>query len=183
MLPIPLSPQPLKIPLFTVFSSIFPCSNAGSQLQHIYKKSFQNIVFDSGFPMFPVKQTVIYTFFCHKGSKSFQNIAFDSVFVMFPVKHTVIYTFFAITSVQNTCFCSVFNALASKNPAKSCYVQCFFSFLAVFPLPESYQNDPKFHFNTLLRSDTQKSSKNVENTTEFWSRCETVFGPPQLKLI
>ena len=26
---------------------------------------------------------------------------------MFPVKHTVIYTFFAITSVQNTCFCSV----------------------------------------------------------------------------
>ena len=97
---------------------------------------------------------------------------------MFPVKHTVIYTFFAITSVQNTCFCSVFNALASKNPAKSCYVLCtmFFSFLAVFPLPESYQNDPKFHFNTLLRSDTQKSSKNVENTTVFWSRCETVFG-------
>ena len=54
----------------------------------------------------------------------------------------------------------------------------FFSFLAVFPLPESYQNDPKFHFNTLLSSDTQKSSKNVENTTVFWSRCETVFGPP-----
>ena len=61
-----LSPQPLKIPLFTVFSSIFPCSNAGSQLQHIYKKSFQNIVFDSVFPMFPVQQTVIYTFFAIK---------------------------------------------------------------------------------------------------------------------
>ena len=60
------SPQPLKIPLFTVFSSIFPCSNAGSQLQHIYKKSFQNIVFDSVFPMFPVKQTGIYTFFAIK---------------------------------------------------------------------------------------------------------------------
>ena len=103
MLPIPLSPQPLKIPLFTVFSSIFPCANAGSQLQHIYKKSFQN-----------------------------QNIVFDSVFPMFPVKHTLIYTFFAITSVQNTCFCSVFNALASKNPAKSCYVQCFFHFWPFF---------------------------------------------------
>ena len=51
---------------------------------------------------------------------------------MFPVKHTVIYTFFAITSVQNTCFCSVFNALASKNPAKSCYVQCFFHFWTFF---------------------------------------------------
>ena len=57
----------------------------------------------------------------------------------------------------------------------------FLSFLAVFPLPESYQNDPKFHFNTLLGSDTQKSSKNVENTTVFWSRCETVFGPPPAK--
>ena len=51
---------------------------------------------------------------------------------MLPVKHTVIYTFFAITSVQNTCFCSVFNALASKNPAKSCYVQCFFHFWPFF---------------------------------------------------
>ena len=98
---------------------------------------------------------------------------------MFPVKHTVIYTFFAITSVQNTCFCSVFNALASKT-CKILLCTMFFSFLAVFPLPESYQNDPKFHFNTLLRSDTQKSSKNVENATVFWSRCETVFGalPP-----
>jgi len=57
----------------------------------------------------------------------------------------------------------------------------FFSCLAVFPLPESYQNDPKFHFNTLLRSDTQKTSKNVENTTVFWSRCETVFAPPPAK--
>ena len=51
---------------------------------------------------------------------------------MFPVKHTVIYTFFGITSVQNTCFCSVFNALASKNPAKSCYAQCFFHFWPFF---------------------------------------------------
>ena len=182
----PYLPQPLKIPLFTVFSSFFPCSNAGSQLQHIYiyKKSFQTIVFDSVFSNVSSQTDGNLHVFCHRGSKSFQHIAFDSVFVMLPVKHTVIYTFFAITSVQNTCFCSVFNALASKNPAKSCYVQCFFSFLTVFPLPESYQNDPKFHFNTLLRSDTQKSSKNVENTTVFWSRCETVFGPPpQLKLI
>ena len=51
---------------------------------------------------------------------------------MFPVKHTVIHTFFAIMSVQNTCFCSVCNALASKNLAKSCYVQCFFHFWPFF---------------------------------------------------
>ena len=60
---------------------------------NIYKKSFQNIVFDSVFPMFPVKQTVIYTFFAIKAvnpSKTLLLNAFDSVFVMFPVKHTVI---------------------------------------------------------------------------------------------
>ena len=71
MLPIPLSPQPLKIPLFTVFSSFFPCSNAGSQLQHIYiyiyiRNPSKTLFFDSVFPMFPVKQTVIYTFFAIK---------------------------------------------------------------------------------------------------------------------
>ena len=32
------------------------------------------------------------------------------------------------------------------------------SFLSVFPLPEADQNDPKFRFNTILSSDTQKSS-------------------------
>ena len=56
-----------------------------------------------------------------------------------------------------------------------------FSFLSVLPLPEAYQNDPKFHFNTVLSSDTQKSSKNVANTTWFWSRCETVFVYPPAK--
>ena len=38
-------PKPLKTPLFTLFSSIFPCANAAGQLKHIYKKSFKNIVF------------------------------------------------------------------------------------------------------------------------------------------
>ena len=103
---------------------------------------------------------------------------------MFPVKHTVIYTFFAITSVQNTCFIlflQCFQCSGIQKPCKILLCTMFFSFLAVFPLPESYQNYPKFHFNTLLRSNTQKSSKNVENTTVFWSRCETVFGPPPAK--
>ena len=131
MLPIPLSPQPLKIPLFTVFSSIFPCANAGSQLQHIYIRNPSKTFFLTVFPMFPVKQTVIYTFFAIKAVNPSKTLLL-TVFVMFPVKHTVIYTFFAITSVQNTCFCSVFNVLASKNPAKSCYVQCFFHFWPFF---------------------------------------------------
>ena len=36
------------------------------KLRSFNKKSFQNIVFDSVFPMFRVKQTVIYTFFAIK---------------------------------------------------------------------------------------------------------------------
>ena len=74
-----------------------------------------------------------------------------------------------------------FQCSSIQKPCKILLCTIFFSFLAVFPLPESYQNDPKFHFNTLLRSDTQKSSKNVENTTVFWSRCETVFATPPAK--
>ena len=40
-----------------------------------------------------------------------------------------------------------------------------FSFLAVFPLLEAYQNDLKFRFNTFFSSDTQKSSKKIANTS------------------
>ena len=110
MLPIPLSPQPLKIPLFTCFLQFFhvPMPVANS---NIYIRNPSKTFFDSVFPMFPVKQTVIYTFFCHKGSKSFQNIAFDSVFVMLPVKHTVIYTFFCYNVQSKTLVFAVFSML------------------------------------------------------------------------
>ena len=129
--------KPLKTPLFTLFSSIFPCSNAAGQLKHIYKQSFKNIVF-------------VY-----------------SVFTMFSVKNTVIYTFSGIKSVQNTGFCSVFNALASKNHSKYRYLlfTVFFHFCPFFHCRKPTKMTPKFHFNTLLSSDTQKSSKNLANTT------------------
>ena len=194
MLPIPLSPQPLKIPLFTVFSSIFPCANAGSQLQHIYiyKKSFQNIVFDSVFPMFPVKQTVIYTFFAIKAVNPSKTLLLTVFCNVSSQTYGNLHVFCYNVSPKHL-FWQCFQCSGIQKPCKILLCTMFFSFLAVFPLPESYQNDPKlpesyqndpkFHFNTLLRSDTQKSSKNVANTTVFWSRCETVFGPPQLKLI
>ena len=112
---------------------------------------------------------------------------------MFPVKHTVIYTFFAITSVQNTCFCSVFNALASKNPAKSCYVQCFFIF-GRFSTAGKLPKWPKIPFQYPLALRHPKilekcrkhhrilvSVRNCETVFGVWSRCETVFGPPPAK--
>ena len=162
---------------------------------------------------------------------------------MCSVENTVIYAVFGIKSVQNSGFCSVFKALASKhvqcrdhvpmplansnihtkNRSKALFFAVFlhffrqkrcnlhvfrlkvgpkhwffavfsmlwhpktiqniaiysvFSFLSVFPLPEADQNDPKFRFNTILSSDSQKSSKNHANTTNTRSRCEIVFGLP-----
>ena len=97
---------------------------------------------------------------------------------MFPVKHYGNLHVFCYNVSPKHLFLQCFQCSGIQKPCKILLCTMFFSFLAVFPLPESYQNDPKFHFNTLLRSDTQKSSKNVENTTVFWSRCETVFGPP-----
>ena len=90
---------------------------------------------------------------------------------MFPVKHTVIYTFFCYNVSPKHLFSQCFQCSGIQKPCKILLCTMFFAFLAVFPVPESYQNDPKIHFNTLLRSDTQKSSKNVENTSVFWSRC------------
>ena len=131
----------------------------------------------------PLANSNIYT-------KNHSKTLFFSVFLHFSVKNTVIYTFFGLKSVQNTGFCSVFNALASKNNSKYRYLQCFFLFLSVFPLPEADQNDPKFRFNGLLSSDTQKSSKKRADTTNTRSRCEIPvsvrnrFCPaPQLKLM
>ena len=91
-------PKPRKTPLFTLFSSIFPCANAAGQLKHINEKSLK-------------------------------DIPFFSVFTFFSVKNAVIYMFFGIKSVQNTGFCSVFKALASKNHSTYRYLQCFFIFV------------------------------------------------------
>ena len=97
---------------------------------------------------------------------------------MFPVKHTVIYTFFAITSVQNTCFSSVFNALASKNPAKSCYAQCFFHFWPFFHCRKA----TKMTQNSISIpscAQTPKNPRKMSKTPPYSGLGgETVFGPP-----
>ena len=79
--------------------------------------------------------------------KSFQNIAFDSVFVMFPVKHTVIYTFFCYNVSPKHLFFAVFSMLwHPKTLQNLAMYNVFFHFWPFFPLPESYQNDPKIQF-------------------------------------
>ena len=99
------------------------------------------------------------------------------------VKHTVIYRFFAITPVQNTCFCSVFNALASKNPAKSCYVQCFFHFWPFFHCRKA----TKMIQNSISIPSCAQTPKNLRkmSKTPPYSGlgAKPFLGPPQLKLI
>ena len=56
-----------------------------------------------------------------------------------------------------------------------------FSFLSVFPLPEADQNDPKFRFNTLLSSDTQKSSKKTRKHHQYEVSVRNRFCPPPAK--
>ena len=75
-------------------------------------------------------------------------------------------------------FLQCFQCSGIQKPCKILLCTMFFIF-GRFSIAGKLPKWPKNSiFNTLLRSDTQKSSKNVENTTVFWSRCETVFGPP-----
>ena len=69
------------------------------------------------------------------------------------IENKVIYTCWSMKLVQNTGFCRA----NIPNP----------SFLSVFPLPKTSQNDPKLHLHTFLTSNTQKSSKKHENTNRI----------------
>ena len=144
-------PKPLKTPLFTLFSSIFPCANAAGQLKHMYKKSVQK-----------------HCFF------------FQCFYNMFRRKHRNLRGFRHKVGPKQW-FLQCFQCSGNQKPFKISLFYSVFSFLSVFPLPEADQNDPKFRFNTLLSSDTQKSSKKHANTTYTRSRCEIVFAPPPAK--
>ena len=120
--------------------------------------------------------------FKHIEKKSFKYIVFYSVFTMFSVKNTVIYTFFGIKSVQNSGFCSVFNALASKNLSKYRYLQCF-SFFIRISIAGSLPKWPKIPFQYTLNL---RQPRIVEKTRKHHLILVSVrnrFSPRQLKLI
>ena len=73
----PFLPKPLKnTAIYTVFFNFSMLANSNIY-NHIYKKSFKNIVLYSVFTMFSVKNAVIDTFF---GIKSVQNTVFFQCF-------------------------------------------------------------------------------------------------------
>ena len=183
MLPIPLSPQPLKIPLFTVFSSIFPCANAGSQLQHIYKKSFQNIVFDSVFSNVSSQTVGNLHVFCHKSSKSFQNIAFDSVFCNVSSQAYGNLHVFCYNVSPKHLFLQCFQCSGIQKPCKILLCTMFFSFLDVFHCRKA----TKMTQNSISIPScvqTPKNPRKMSKTPPYSGLGAKPFlGPPQLKLI
>ena len=129
--------------------------------------------------MFPVKQTVIYTFFAIKAVNPSKTLLFDSVFVMFPVKHTVIYTFFAYNVQSKTLVFAVFSMLwHPKTLQNLAMYNVFFHFWPFFHCRESYQNDPKFHFNTLLRLRHPKILEKCRKHHRILVSVRNRFWPP-----
>ena len=112
--------------------------------------------------------------------KILQKHCFFQCFYIFSVKNVVIYTFFGLKSVQNTGFCSVFNALASKNHSKYRYLQCFFISVR-FSLAGSRPKWPKIPFQYPLKLRHPKIVEKHANTTNTRSRCKIVFAPPPAK--
>ena len=147
---------------------------------YIYKKSFQNIVFDSVFPMFPVKQTVIYTFFAIKAVNPSKHCFWQCFCNASSQAYGNLHVFCYNVSPKHL-FLQCFQCSGIQKPCKILLCTMFFSFLAVFPLPESYQNDPKFHFNTLLRSDTPKIFEKCRKHHRILVSVRNRFWPPPAK--
>ena len=87
-------PKPLKTPLSTLFSSIFPYANAAGQLKHIYKKSFKNIVFYSVFTFFRQKHRNLHVFRLKVGPKQWFLQCFQCSGIQKPFKISLFTMFF-----------------------------------------------------------------------------------------
>ena len=92
-------PKPLKTPLFTQFSSIFPCANAAGQLKHIYKKSFKNIVFSVFLHLFRQKRRNLYVFRLKVGPKHWFLQCVQCSGIQKPFKISLFTVFFLFLSV------------------------------------------------------------------------------------
>ena len=147
-------------------------------------------------PLFPqtLENTAMYTVFFNFSMCQFrwptqtciQKIVQTQCFLQcfyngFRRKHRILHVFRHKVGPKHWCL-QCFQCSGIQKHFKISLFTVFFLFLSVFPLPEAYQNDPKFHFNTLLSSDTQKISQTPPNSGLGAKSC---LGPPppQLKLI
>ena len=109
--------------------------------------------------------------------KILQKHCFFQCVYIFSVKNAVIYTFFGLKSVQNTGFCSVFNALASKNHSKYRYLQCFFISVR-FSLAGSRPKWPKIPFQYPLKLRHPKIVEKTRKHHQYEVSVRNRFCPP-----
>ena len=186
-----------------VFCSVFTmCSVENTVIYAVFGiKSVQNSGFCSVFkalaskknsmPWSPqtLENTAIYTVFfnfsmcqCRWPTQTYiqkivQKHCFLQCFYIFSVKNAVIYTFFGLKSVQNTGFCSVFNALASKNHSKYRYLQCFFISVR-FSLAGSRPKWPKIPFQYHLKLRHPKIVGKTRKHHQYEVSVRNRFWPP-----
>ena len=143
--------------------------------------------------MFPIpsfQNTAIYTVFFNFSmfqcrwptqryiQKSLQKHCFlQCVYNVFRQKHGNVHVFRHQVGPKHW-FLQCFQCSGIQKLVKNIAIYGGLSFLPVLPLPEAYQNDPKFHFNTLLSSDTQKSSKTIRKHHLILVSVRNRFCPP-----
>ena len=153
------------------------------------KKAFNSLISQT------LENTAIYTVFfnfsmcqCRWPTQTYiqkivQKHCFFSVFLHFFRQKRRNLHVFRLKVGPKHCFLQCFQCSGIQKPFKiSLFTVFVFSFLSVFPLPEADQNDPKFRFNTLLSSDTQKSSqKNTQTPPIPGLGVKSFLAPPPAK--
>ena len=142
-------------------------------------------------PWFPqtLEDTAIYTVFfnlsmcqCRWPTQTYiqkiiqKHSFFRCFYIFFRQKHRNLHVFRLKVGPKHW-FLQCFQCSGIQNHSKYRCLQGL-SFLSVKPLPEADQNDPKFRFNGLLSSDTQKSSNKFADTTNTRSRSFLPRPPP-----
>ena len=146
-----------KIRLFTLFSSIFPCSNAAGQLKHIYIKSFKNIVFSQCFyNVFRQTQGNFYVFRHKVGPKHWFLQYFQCSGIQKPFKASLFTMFF---------HCCPF--LFIEGDIRS--IRCSLSSFSLLTAPARYQKE--------VRSSKKHKGLREKKRSE---RLKTMLKPPAL---
>ena len=119
----------------------------------------------------------------------------QTIFSLFSFKNHVICICLGIKSVQNMVFKALFlcflqtqsnlHMFERKVGPKHWFLPCFRcskipnpSFLSVFPLPKTSQNDPKLHLHTFLTSDAKICPKTRQHQLYRGSVRIFLRGPP-----
>ena len=149
-----------------------PVANSNIYIRNPSKTLFLTVFF----PMFPVKQTVIYTFFAIKAVNPSKTLPSSQAYGNLHV--------FCYNVSPKRLFLQSFQCSGIQNPCKiSCYVQCFFHFWPFFHCRKATkmtQNSISIPSCAQTPKNPRKMSKTPPNSG---LGAKPVLPPPQLKLI